>query len=385
MTLEPGSVTYHPTDGAPPTTIDRQRDAMSNHGLDALVGYSKENVAYGAGYVVPSQALSVRNRQFAVAVNADGEAAMLLSENELDEAQTRSRIQRLYPYDEFVEDPMEELARALRDLGVSRGVVGIELDAIPADRWERLKQLLPEVTWKHGLRAFEEARMVKTPGELDLLRKAARIADQAQAEVHEHVRSGMSEQDLYRMIVDRSLAGGAETVVMVQVAAGERSSYSNPTPSTTPLKYGDVVKIDVFISVGGYFSDTGRAIVIGEATSEQRDVWERMQATLGEIHERIRPGVSTREVWDGFVNSFGRRDMKPVIKFLGHGLGLSLHEEPFISGHGDTVLEPGMVLAIEPVYRVGDIGFHLEDNVIVSQQGVENMTDRLKRELIVVG
>jgi Xaa-Pro aminopeptidase len=384
MIPEGAAVSATPAVGAV-TTIDRQRSAMRKHSLDALVAYSKENVAYGAGYVVPSQALAIRNRQFAVAVNADGEAAMLLTSNELQEAQARSTVDNFYPYDEFSDDPMETLAGALQDLGLAEARIGLEMDAIPADRWEALKALLPNVAWEHGTQAFEDARMVKTPAELDRLRKAARVADQAQADAHPSVREGMSEQELYRHVVDRALALGAEDVVMIQVAAGERSSYSNPTPSDVPLRRGDVVKIDAFVTEGGYFSDTGRSIVIGEATAEQREIWQAMQETLAEIHTSIKPGVSTRELWEVFVASFARRGKEPVIRFLGHGLGLSLHEEPFIAAHTDTVLEAGMVFAIEPVYRVGDIGYHLEDNVIVTESGCENMTGVFGPDLIVVG
>jgi len=358
---------------------------MTEHGFDAMVAYSKENVAYGAGYVVPSQHLGIRNRQFAVAVNADGNAGMLLTANELQEAKARSTLSELRPYDEFSEDPMAVLADLLGELGVAEGVIGLEMDAIPADRWEALRRLLPKATWAHGSPAFHRARMVKTPSELEKLRKAAHIADIAQAEAHAEVREGMTEQELYRIIVDRALRHGAENILMVQVATAERSSFSNPTPSDRPLRRGDVVKIDTFVTEGGYMSDTGRAIVIGEATHEQRDVWAHMQDTLAAVHEAIRPGANTVDLWQVFVSTFAKFEMAPVIKFLGHGLGLSLHEEPFISADSSTVLEAGMVFAIEPVYRVGDIGYHLEDNVIVTEAGVENMTSHFGRELIVIG
>lgn len=364
----------------------RQRAAMARTHLDALVAYSKENVAYGAGYTVPSQSLNIRNRQFAVACNRDGLAAMLLTANELPEAKTRSTIQDLRPYDEFADDPMVVLAGILRDLGVATGKIGLEMDAIPADRWERLKRLLPQAAWEPGAEAFHYARMVKTPGELDRLRKAARVADAAQAEAHAQVREGMTEQDLYRCIVDRALAHGAEGILMVQVAAGERSSYSNPTPSDRRFKRGDVVKIDVFVTVGGYLSDTGRAIVIGEANPRQREIWARIQETLAAIHATIRPGARTLDLWRVFVDAFRKHGMAPAMRFLGHGLGLSLHEEPFIAAHTDTALEAGMVFAIEPVYKAEDgIGYHLEDNVIVTPTGVENMTSRFGPDLIVVG
>jgi Xaa-Pro dipeptidase len=111
-----------------------------------------------------------------------------------------------------------------------------------------------------------------------------------------------------------------------------------------------------------------------------------MQDTLAAIHGAIRPRGTTRQLWDVFVETFRKYDMAPVIRFLGHGLGLSLHEEPFIAAHTDMVLEPGMVFAIEPVYKTSDgAGYHLEDNVIVTKTGVENMTSRLGRELIVLG
>ena len=360
--------------------------AMDRYGLDALIAYSKENVAYGAGYIVPSQALGIRNRQFAVAVNRAGHAAMLLSANELQEAQARSTIKDLRPYDEFAEDPMAVLAAIAKDLGVADGKIGLEMDGIPADRWQALTKHLPRARWEHGAEAFHEARKVKTPRELDLLRQAAAIAETAQLEAHRQVREGMTEQDLYRLLVDRALAHGAEAILMIQVATGERSTYSNPTPTSRLLRRGEAVKIDVFVSMSGYLSDTGRSIVIGEATPLQRDIWAKMQDALAAVHAAIRPGATTRDLWDVFVETFRKYDMAPVIRFLGHGLGLSLHEEPFIAAHTNMVLEPGMVFAIEPVYKTSDgTGFHLEDNVIVTQTGVENMTSRLGRELIVLG
>ncbi len=369
-----------------PHILARQRAAMEHFGLDALVAYSKENVAYGAGYTVPSQALNIRNRQFAVVAHRDGKAALLLTANELPEAQARSTIEDLRPYDEFADNPMAVLANILGDLGLAKGKIGLEMDAIPADRWEVLRRALPHATWEHGAEAFHYARMIKTPGELDRLRKAARIAEAAQAEAHAQVKEGMTEQDLYRRIVDRALAHGAESILMIQVAAAERSSFSNPTPGPRPLKRGEIVKIDVFVTVGGYLSDTGRAIVIGEASPLQRDIWAKMQETLAAIHATIRPGARTSDLWRVFLQTFKKHGMAPVIRFLGHGLGLSLHEEPFIAAHTDTVLEAGMVFAIEPVYKTADgMGYHLEDNVIVTPTGVENMTSRFGPDLIVVG
>ena len=133
---------------------ERHKAAMRRYGLDAMVAYSKENVAYGAGYTVPSQLLNIRNRQFAVACNRDGRAAMLLTANELQEAQARSTLEDLRPYDEFAADPMEALAGILKDLGAAEGKIGLEMDAIPADRWEALRKLLPKAFMEKRKPAF---------------------------------------------------------------------------------------------------------------------------------------------------------------------------------------------------------------------------------------
>ena len=363
--------------------MERQRLAMEAAGVDALVAYSPDNVAYGAGYVVPSQKLGIRNRQFAVVATSAGDSAMLLSANEEEEAASRSTIQRLRPYDEFNDDPMAVLAGALRELGVDAGVVGVELDAFPADRWEQLKRLVPNAQWRPAGEAFQHARMVKTPREIERLRTAAEIAVEAQLAAYADIHERMTEQEVYRVLVDHILALGGDGIVMVQVAAGERSVYSNPTPSSRPLASGEVVKLDVFVTQDGYLSDTGRSIAVGSATPAQHDTWRRMQESLAAIRDAVRPGVSTRDLWELFLREFDSRRLEPAIGFLGHGLGLSLHEEPFIAGHSETVLEAGMVFAIEPIYRNGTQGYHLEDILLVTDDGHENFTHRFGPELVV--
>lgn len=362
----------------------RLEAAMQRRELGALVAFSKENVAYGVSYVVPSQAYGIRNRQFAFIADRDGNASFLLSSNELREAEKRSAVEDLRPYDEFADDPMTALADLLIERGVAGERIGIELDALPADRWEALKRRLPKADWIAAAPVLDEARSVKTPAELELLRRAAHVAELAQAEAHEKAREGMTEQDVGRFIVDAALKHGADTVLPVQVAAGERSSYSNPAAGPNPLRHGDVVKIDVSLSVSGYYSDTGRAIVVGEASSGQREIWARMHETLATVHEALRPGEPASRVWQTFVESGKRFGMPPAIRFLGHGLGLALHEEPFIAAHSEDVLQAGMVLSVEPIYQDGDIGYHLEDTVVITDNGVENLTSRFSRDLVVV-
>jgi Xaa-Pro dipeptidase len=363
----------------------RLQKAMDQGGLDGVVAFSRENVAYMAGYVVPSQAFEIRDRTFAVAMNRDGEAAMLLTSNELQEARDRSTLQELRPYDQFGDDPMAVLAGIIRDLGLSESRVGLELSGITVDRWDALRPLFPKTRWQSGDDAFKFARKIKTMREIGILRQLAKIADQAQQRAHTGIREGMTEHEVYRLIVNAGLELAAESL-RVQVAAGERSSFSNPTPSARILRSGELVKIDVSVASGGYSSDTGRGFVVTAANDRQLAVWAAMQETLRDIHQAIRPGARTGAIWKLFVNKFAQHGMAPCMRFLGHGLGLAVHEEPYIAGHTDEVLEAGMVMAVEPVFQDADgTGYHLEDNLLVTEDGVENFTTLFGPKLIVVG
>ena len=310
---------------------------------------------------------------------------MLLTENELAEAKARSSLDDFRPYDEFVGDPMATLATTIRELSGGEARIGLDMDAMPATWWERLRPLFPKAEWVNAADAFHYARRVKSPRELDLLRASARAADTAQLLAHEKFEPGMTERDLFLLLVDGIFSSGGEAITMIQVAAAERSTFSNPTPSDRVIEDGDIVKIDIFATTGGYLSDTGRSVFVGQVSEDHRRIWDAMEETLQSIYEIVRPGVSTADLWQVFVSSFRSYGMEPVIRFLGHGLGLSLHEEPFIAGHTNVELESGMVFAIEPVYKLGDLGFHLEDNVIVTETGFENMTTLIGRGPIVVG
>lgn len=362
--------------------LQRHLAAMEEYDLDALVAVSSDNVAYGAGYSVPSQKLGMRHRQFAVVATRDGRSGMLLTSNEADEARERSSIGELWPHDEFTDDPMKVLAGELRAWGLQRAVIGIEFDALPVERWETLRAELPDVRWRPARDAYSRARMIKTPAEVQHLREAAHIAMAGQISLYPKFAAGMTEHEAYRLLADEMLARGADDVIMIQVAAGARSTYSNPAPGPAPFVAGEAVKVDVFVSKQGYLSDTGRSFVMTESTLRQQDTWRRMNDVMDLIRGAVRPGATTRELWTLFVDEFRNNSLSPAIRFLGHGLGLSLHEEPFIAAHAETVLEPGMVFAVEPVCTDEGNGYHLEDILLVTEHGYENLTPDFSRELV---
>src|SRR5699024_9011127 len=114
-----------------------------------------------------------------------------------------------------------------------------------------------------------------------------------------------------------------------------------------------------------------------------RETWRKMNDVMDTIRDAVEPGITTQDLWNTFVREFDERGLQPAIGFLGHGLGLSLHEEPFINAHNATELQPGMVIAIEPIRIDEGNGYHLEDILLVTQNGYENLTPDYSRELVV--
>lgn len=343
--------------------------------LDALIAASPENVGYTVGYMVPSQAMPIRKRQFFAVTTSSGRAAFLVVNVEHSEAKTRSRIADVRPYNEFTEDAGQVLAALLRELGVADGRLGIEMDFFPTRTLETLKKELPRAQFVDAERIFDRMRMVKTPEEIERLRRCGKIVDDVHRDVYAHTRAGMTELELASRFVDGVLHRGADYLNKIVIGSGARSVFANCPPTTKPLREGDIMRVDVFASIDGYMSDIARTTVVGKATSEQTRIWQILVDAQTFLLDRIRPGASTAAIWRAYLDFFQTRGLEPAINFVGHGLGLTLHEEPYISRYHDNVLEQGMVLAIEPVFFTPDMGFHLEDEVIVTADGYELISD----------
>jgi Xaa-Pro aminopeptidase len=356
--------------------VDKQRAAARAHNLDALVAAAPDNVTYSLGFGIPSQGLDVRNRLFLVVVGARGLTKMVAASPEVTLIRGEPDAPEVVSYDEFTDDPMEALAAVVKEAGLAAGRVGIEMDFLPAAYYLRLAEILPGVTFVPAGPIFDELRMVKTPDEIETLRRANRAARFAWIGACRQAKVGMTEREFARLMIDALYAQGMDEVRLVQVGSGRRSSFANPTPTDKPITRGELVKVDILARVGGYYSDTGGAAAAGVASAEHRKTWAGMVRTQRALLSEIRDGTRTRRLWEVFEQGFAAAGLVPVNRFIGHGLGLSLHEAPFIGKERDAVLRQGMVMAVEPVFKVpGDLGFHLEDVVAVTAGGVDPLTD----------
>lgn len=355
--------------------IERQKAAMAEAGLDALVAISPENFAYGTGFIVPSQPL-MRWRHAICVVAADGRTGIVAVD--MEETTVRGKLPDadIRIWGEFTDQPMQTLAALLTDLGVTGGRIGTEFAYLPAGDHEQLKSLLPDARIVAADALFDRLRQIKTPDEVALLRRLSRISDTAIAASLKAVHAGASEMDIAAALTRSVFEQGAEHFKLMIVATGPRSELPNVGPSQRVLEDGDICRVEIFSIINGYHAGVCRTAAVGVPPPEAERIWANLVECKYRVLDAIRPGASARRVYEIFLEKFGELGLPPI-SFVGHGIGLHLHEEPYLGRYDDFELQAGMVLGIEPlVYRTGHgFGLQLKDMVAVTENGAELLSD----------
>jgi Xaa-Pro dipeptidase len=354
--------------------IARLRKRVATEGLDAIIAVSPENVTYVSGFVVPSQSL-MRWRHAICIVTADGRISMVAIDMEANTVKAHAGIDDLRVYREFTEDPMDKLADTLKDLKLDRGKIGIEMEFLPAKDFTALQKNLPAVQWVAGDTIFNKARQLKTAKELELLRSLSKLTDKAIGDTLRQAKVGMSEMDLAGLLLSALFAGGAENYKLMIIASGERSQFPNVGPTERKLEAGDLIRMEIFGQKNGYLAGICRTAVVGDATPEQWQIWSNLIECKYLVMDLIRPGASCPEIYRQFLQKFSELGFEPI-SFVAHGIGLHLHEEPYMGRYGNEIVEAGMVGAFEPlVYIPGRFGMQNKDMFCVTQTGCELLSD----------
>jgi Xaa-Pro dipeptidase len=354
--------------------ISRLQQHISDERLDAIVAISPENVTYISGFVVPSQSL-MRWRHAACILTRDGRIAMIAIDMEATTVRAHAGIDDLRIYREFTDDPMEKIADALKDLGLERGRVGIELEFLPAKGFATLHRLLAGIQWVAADATLNKARQIKTPNELKVLRSLSKLTDRAIGDTLRAAKVGMSEMELAGNLLSSLFAGGAENYKLMIIASGDRSQFPNVGPTDRKLQKGDIIRMEIFGQKNGYLAGVCRTAVVGDATPEQLNIWANLIECKYLVMDLIKPGASCQEVYRKFLEKFGALGFEPI-SFVAHGIGLHLHEEPYMGRYGNEVVEAGMVGAFEPlVYIPRRFGMQNKDMFCVTESGCELLSD----------
>jgi Xaa-Pro aminopeptidase len=266
------------------------------------------------------------------------------------------------------------------------GRVGFEDDQMAVRVLEKLKEKLPEgveVVAAGG--RVEELRRVKDDEELAKIAEASKLADEVWGWALEQGLAGRPEREVARATEARIRELGADPSFPAIVAAGPNGALPHAEPGEREIGRGELVVFDMGAQLDGYCSDGTRTFATGDPGEEARAVYEVVRQAQEKGLEAIQAGVkgedvdsAARAVIDGadYGEHFGHA--------LGHGVGLEVHEGPRLSQRSDDVLAPGEVVTVEPgIYLPGNLGVRIEDFVVVTDDGLRNLSS-LPKELQLV-
>lgn len=366
---------------------------MHLHRIEKLVaglnkyGFSHAVFVPGASfYYFSGLQLFHSERLTLLGVNNDGKIVLLLPILEAEGVTDATGYDQVLTYSDE-EGPEQVLRRFADALGgaASFGKVAVERAEIRLLEVDALFRT-GMTDLASGDHLVRELRLFKDATELAALQKAADIATAALERLLPALQIGMTEVEIAAELEHRMRRlGSVGTPFSTIVGSGPRGALPHGLPSDRRVQAGDLVVLDYGASYAGYAADITRTIAFGEINEKARHVYETVKRAQAAAVQSIQPGIRVEEVDQvarqviadaGFGKNFTHR--------TGHGLGLDVHEFPSIVGGNRQLLVPGMVFTVEPgIYLPDEFGVRIEDDVAVTEQGV-NVLTKFSRELTVV-
>ena len=353
-------------------------DAAAAAGLAGLV----ITPGYDLRYLLGSRAQTFE-RLTALVLPASGDATVVVPRLELASLRESAVPELGLAVRDWVdgENPYRLVADVLGGGNVKTAVT----DAMPALHLLPLADVLGSVPVL-ATDVLRRLRMVKDAAEIDALRKAGAAIDRVHARVPEFLVPGRTEADVAADIAEAIVAEGHSEVAFIIVGSGPNGADPHHECSDRELQKGDVVVVDIGGPYEpGYNSDSTRTYSIGEPSPEVSRQYAVLQQAQRAAVAAVRPGVTAEQVDAAARDVLAAEGLAEVfVHRTGHGIGLSVHEEPYIVAGNDLPLENGMAFSVEPgIYFPGQWGARIEDIVVVTEDGALSVNNQ-PHELVVV-
>ncbi|THF86033.1 aminopeptidase P family protein [Deinococcus sp. KSM4-11] len=390
-------MTTDPAPAIPPISQEERAQRAQNvfehlpAGTDAAVLFDDQFIQYYAGF-----AFHATERPIALLLLPGGERHLFVPRLEREHAQAFAQAEQVVDYPEYPGDvhPMQRLAAHLKSLGLDRGRIGVDHDGYPAVMGysgPAVSEVLPDATILRVSPGLDAQMALKSPAELALIRESVRWGDHAHRLLQQYTEVGASETDVearatreataamvaaigeQRRTPNRWLSGA---VALYRGQIGAASALPHAMTSGVRFQAGDTLVTGAGAGVGGYISELERTMFMGEPTAEQRTFFAHMLALQDIAFDALRPGATCASV-DVAVQAYVDQEGLQAYwrHHVGHGLGQRIHEAPFLDRGDPRVLQPGMVLSVEPGLYVPNLGgFRHSDTILVTESGMELLT-----------
>ena len=354
----------------------RAAEEAAAQGFTAVVIAPSPDLAYLAGYTpMPME------RPTLLVLRPDAAPAMVVPQLErpLAAGSPAGDLVELVAWDDGA-DPYEAASLLMPALG--RIAAG---DRMWAAQLLGLQRAVPGASFEAASPVIGKLRSVKDADELDVLRRAGAAADEVFRQICGLAFQGRSERQIATDIAELLVTSGHDRADFTIVASGPNAASPHHDAGERSIGAGDAVLLDFGGELSGYFSDTTRTVVVGESPPGFDEVYQIVRNAQEAGFLAVGPGVPAREidrVSRRVISDAGYGDK--FIHRTGHGIGMEVHEQPYLVEGNDSPLQPGMTFSIEPgIYLGGRFGVRIEDIVAVTDNGAERF-NRSTRELQIV-
>lgn len=373
---------------------------LADNSLDAIIGTSPENVLYLSNYWAMSQWVRRGPQAYVLRTHSSaGRAAVVTNTALLDLVADQDIQADLFRYAYFKTDideaatlsaadarhiamfggegfagPVEALVAAIEARGLTKSRIGIDEIGITPQCMEQLTRLLPNVLFVRAFGIMEKVRSIKTPEEIQRLRRAASISERSVDAALAAAKIGMTEIEMARVFHSTTTMLDGVPVTGC-IGFGDRSAMSNVQPSEQKLRMGDVIRFDVGCRYKHYRSDISRIAIMGEPSAKLRRYHDALYKGVQRAYEILKPGLAVAELFREVVDTVRREGIPHYNRsHVGHGIGIEGYDPPNIADSSNDVFEQNMVICVEtPYYELGFAGLQVEDMILVTADGAESL------------
>lgn len=367
----------------PSIRLDLLHTALDQAGVDAVLLNAGPTLFYLTG-----QHFHLSERPVVLLIAQAKVPVIILPELEMLKVSLFPYPVSPFPYAETPTEWSAVFRKAILSLGLDGKKVGIEPRQLRVLEYQYVRDGAPEADFPDVSDALSSLRLRKDKSEVDAIRRAVEVAQTSLLATLPFIKIGKSEREVASELTVQLLKHGSEPELPFSpiVSSGPNSANPHASPTDRKLQYGDLLVMDWGATVDGYISDLTRTFEVGDVEPELKKIGEIVLMANETGRSAGRPGIpcanvdrAARSVIEkaGYGRYFTHR--------TGHGIGVEAHEPPYIREDNLQMLYPGMAYTVEPgIYLPERGGVRIEDNVVVTKDGVEVLSD-LPRELITVG